>query len=612
MKLTLESFGGIIPGTDPLNLPPMGAQEADNVDLTEGTIKPWAVENEFRRLHDDSGNLLPGFPADDIAKIVQGAKVTKQGETYLFNDPAGCITIRAAVYITYVDGAGAYQEVEKATTLTVGSISRTTTGFVIHGTFPATNTFSFQKGISYRMRGPFYQVRLAADVGKGGSDTALDFPSSLSLGGSQLPSFGAPIFSTANGRSKYQYGTLEVVDVNGFQVEGSFEVPDDVSGSSVTRPVTFGKADFTFECNYIRNRIQRTYYVMTNVDASERDGPVSDVSEEVVIEPGKIVTLSIPNTGGAPKRKLYRSANSASGFARMETIAGGAATYIEDFRESLLEGLPATGDIPHATTTEAVRGALQHPAGYFVYFFGADLRPSAEWIDVPRPWAVPLEYAYTFDSDIECLALSGSTILVFTQEAVYRAHGQHPGRLAMYRISDKPILSKLTLWQDDVDVGWCNEEGLVIYDGRAGALLTGPYMRADRWQAYAPETFRARVNDKTVCLFGTVDNLRYDFRGDRTAALSHYSVTDGSAAAVWKSKVFDMPKPMQWYAARLTGVGDATVRFYGDGVERAVVTMSPQDDTLLPRMPKAWQWEVQIETDGEVTGLDLATNRREL
>lgn len=606
MKLEISKFGGIIPGTDPVNLPQNAAQTAHNVDLSEGTIKPWSTTNAFTRLHDDAGNMLPGFPAADIAIIAKGTKPTLNSMVNLFN-AVSSMSINAAVFITSEAGTETL-----SSALTINGIQMTPTGFKLNCSINTGTVKALDKGVEYSVNGPCYRVSLTAAVADGGTDAAYNFPTTLSAGSTPIPFFSVPLFTTANSRAKYQYGTLELVDVQGPVVSGNYFRPvDPPFETMVTTYYGFaftGNVDLFFDCNYLRNTPLRFFYVQQLVDGSGRDGPESDISDEIVIPPGKLAVL---NTNSSSR--LYRSANTQSGFALVRDETAAASTYTEDLLHSLGDPLPVNGNIPHATAALAVAGAIRHPAGFFVYFHGADLRPSSEWIDIPRPWAVPLEYAYTFDSTIQCLALAGDTILVFTATAVYRAHGQHPGRLAVYEISNKPILNKLTLWKDGVQVGWCDIEGLNVFDGGSGQLLTGEYMRADRWNAFTPASFKARVNDKAVCLFDGAANLRFDFRGDRSAAISTFTVTNGTAPALWRSMKFMLPKPTAWYAVRIVATEyPVTMRLYADGVEVAHQDILDQNDRLLPRMPKAWKWEVEVETLKEVRNIALATNRREL
>ncbi len=578
------------------------------------------MTNEFKRLHDDAGELVAGFDSGDIALITEASQVSKYGNTiingndkglpYLCEDPEDWITVRAWYFVDYIDSDGVAQSDWGYQTLDDVEVQRTSTGFILRGTLNKNDDtkYTFYYGTSYTITGPIYQVMLEEDEDNGGPVEDWTFPENPTAGDSQLPAFSVPLYVSTNDRDAYQYGTLQAYDVEGIQKSGSYEVGSGYEW--VEEHLLYGEVAMTFECNYLRNTSQRVYYVQQMVDDDDRDGPESEVSDEITVPPGQYLKLWTPLSSGFSKNKLYRSAQSDSGFALLDDVD--ASTYIDDFREVLTDDLPPNGNVPFDDVDEAVKGALKHPAGYAVYFDGADLRPSSEWIDTERPWACPEDYAYTFDSDIQCLALSGGTILVFTEAKVYRAHGQHPGRLALYQISNKPILDKCSLWQIGNMVGWVNEEGLCVFDGSGESLLTGDYMRADEWQALSPSSFRARTNDRTVCLFGDT-NLRFDLRGDRVDAISNFEETDGSEYFEWKSKLFRLPVASAWYAARL--VADeypVKIGFHADGRLVEEVLMLDDSDTLLPRMAKAKQWEFVIEGKHEVRSLVLATNRAEV
>jgi hypothetical protein len=600
MKLMIERFGGIIPGTDPVNLPQNAAQTAQDVDLSQGTIRPWGVTNAFRKLHTD--DVTPVMVSEVSAgEFDQPTKPSKPVITYgdLISN-AGILaifgTLNAKMWIyDRTDGTGNGTD---TTTLTKNSVTRTTTGFVLHCSFTSNMSFTMLKGDRYEIVGPLYQVNIASVAATNSTNYA--FPTSFQSGGPIIPAFTIPIYSNSGGKhaAVRQVGNLQLVDVSGPQSSGVYEYPGD---SGTTTLIVTGNVDLHFECNWLRNTPISFYYLCQNVDVADHDGPQSDVSLEALIEPGKYAIVTNPGD------KLYRSAQTESGFGLIDSAG---ATFKDDLTDAITDDLPPNGTVLDLATV----GSIVHPAGYAVYYMGATLYPSSEWIDAPRYWAVPLEYAHTLDSTIQCIALAAGTILVFTSTSVYRVHGQHPGRLTVYKVSDLPILNKLTLWRDETIVGWCNAEGLVQFDGNSGRLLTGPYMRADAWQGYTPSTFEAKVNDKAVCLTrATGTQLRFDFRGDRTAAISTFTVTNGTATATWKSKSFILPKPMAWYACRIeASTYPVTMKLYGDDTLLATVSVTGDDEQLLPRMAKCWRWELQIETTNEVRAVALATNRREL
>jgi hypothetical protein len=605
MKLMIERFGGIIPGTDPVNLPQNAAQTAQDVDLSQGTIRPWGVTNAFRSLN--NGSVMNSEVSAE--EFTQPSKPTAPAITYgdlISDSDLGSIfgNIKAKVWKfdrTDDTGTGSLTPV----TLTKDGITRTVTGFILHCSFPDPYGWllSMINGDRYEVVGPLYQVNINSNDTTGNPSSGYAFPTSFASGGPILPAFTIPIYSDSNHKhpSHRQVGNLQLVDVSGPQSSGVYQFPGD-SGNTYLQ--IGGNVDLHFECNWRRNTPISFYYLCQNVGTGAtagRDGPESNVSQVAVIEPGKYASVTNPGD------RLYRSANTSSGFGLIDSTG---ATFKDDLTDAITDDLPPNGTVLDLDTV----GSIVHPAGYAVYYMGATLYPSSEWIDAPRYWAVPLEYAYTFDSTIQCIALAAGTILVFTSTSVYRVHGQHPGRLTVYKVSDLPISSKLTLWRDETIVGWCNEEGLVQFDGNSGRLLTGPYMRANTWQTlFDPSEVTAMVNDKAVILDSPDSNVRFDFRGDRTAAISTFTVTNGTATAIWKSKSFILPKPMAWYACRIeASTYPVTMKLYGDGALLATVSVAGDDEQLLPRMAKCWRWEIQIETTNEVRAVALATNRREL
>lgn len=409
--------------------------------------------------------------------------------------------------------------------------------------------------------------------------------------------------------------------------------------------------------------------------------------------------------------KIFRSSNAEGGFGAIAdncaplashgltgtpTLAGTVYHgYVDNFRQPIVETLPPNGRfmvgdeaaIPWGNAaivnynpalddadqpanplaahlqamgrlTTILRGAIRHPAGYTFFYNGKDLRPSSEWINLERPWATPREYAHTFDSEIQCLALLEGTLLVFTQTAVYKVHGQHPARLAIYRISDKPILSNRTLWSTFDMVGWCNEEGIAVFDGNTVQLLTGEYFRANQWKPRQSADYYAQTHDKTMCLFGPVrsemgvsgkppqqNNLRFDMRGAREAAISTFDshsteLSPGTGFTVpqppfdspiaggqreppanpphqfiWRSKTFHFPKAMSWYAARV--VADeypVAVSLYSSNQwqqEAAFFATSPKE-ILLPRTPASRHWEFAISGSTQVRSFTIGTSIAEV
>lgn len=436
-NIIYDQFGGISPRLDPRKLPPGAAQVAHNCDLTEAGVSPIQTVNDFEALHDSSGEMKAGFPSSDINIITKATAPTAASDNIPMCRPlqglSGGTTwlyVIARIWKTWTDtDTGQFKvDLVGAETLTPFSIEYTDGGFTAN--FNNYNTFSdpYQPNISYRIYGPLIQFRFEKDENyNGGPETQVVYPKAEwgTFSDPVVPQFSVPLtypssmsgydFNNGVGISRFQYGSLSLTDYSIPLASGTYALPYEATTAVTTSMLQiYSSWSFTFSCNYIDNTRRKFFYIQQLVDSEDRDGPASDASNEIVVKPGQIVRVDTP-LSGYTKNRLFRSATSAeAGFYKLADVND--TEYFDNFREALTTELPPNGNIPHSTTVDAVKGALAHPAGYYTYYYGNELRPSSEWIDEGRPWAVPAEYAVAFDTEIVCQALSGGSILVFTRD----------------------------------------------------------------------------------------------------------------------------------------------------------------------------------------------------
>lgn len=557
------------------------------------------------------------------------------------------VNIRAYFSVETVDVSDGYVPEFIELTCNPYSIEYTDSGFIVHynmdsgsaaGTVTETTTWT--------VGGPYFQVEVAdssATEFMGGPNALSKFPSdeSCQIGMGRVPNISIPLYypssmdeyvdpslgqTSSNGPlspttgTTYQYGSLSIDDVTCSIADQQYTaIGTTDSHAAYAFSYGGGEVSIKFSCNFVDPRPKNFFYKQQLVDDQEREGPESEVSEEIVIRPGNIPQLLAPLSTGYTKNKIFRSATADKGFVEIAYLKDAVSGYDRDFffdtlREPVIRELYPNGNVPHSSTVEAVKGSIRHPAGYAVYYYGKDLRPSSEWINTERFWAVPEEYAYSFSYDIVCLALSGDTILAFTDK-VFRLFGQNPERLSVSLLSDHPILNKLSLWKIGNTVGWVTNEGIAVYDG-SEKLLTSEYFRAEQWQSLNPRDFSADINDRSILLTNNeegYENLRFDLRGDGKAAISTFDSTDTSSEYQWKSKVFVSEKAISWKCARITASKfPVKVKLYGDGRQIASRLALSDKSFLLPRMPKAKQWEVEFEGDNEIRRFEMATSITDL
>jgi len=311
MKIELANFGGIIPSRDPIALPAEGAQVAKNVDLSGATLRPWSVTNAFTRLHDDDNEMVAGFDVTEIAKITQAGQVTLTKAIpmpvpfwkYVVNGgvvvPYGWLTVKAYFFFNYVDPAtGDYESDSKSFWLLSTGAKHTPNGFILHTYAYSAVSYTFKTNVAYQVHGPlfkFYLTPFATRRYAGGPDAIYNLPTNVYSGSDQIPSVAVPLLYPTSFTSydddddyitaaydnsvtnediaTYQYGTLVCTDYNGEQLTGSRMFPGVAGDETVAVSWNLGSMSFTFDCNYVRNRAERYYYVQQMIDASDRDGP---------------------------------------------------------------------------------------------------------------------------------------------------------------------------------------------------------------------------------------------------------------------------------------------------------------------------------------------------
>jgi len=441
-SIVYDQFGGIFPRLDPRKLPPGAAQTAHNCDLTSGDLVPINVVNDFEALHDSAGAMKAGFPSSDIDIITKADPPTLNSSIRMCIPMEGgsniWLSVISRMWASYIDpGSGNfYVDLVDAQTLAAYNVTYTPTGFITNYRNLSNMSDPFYEDISYTIHGPLFAFNFFAEEDyKGGPEETVWFPNNTwgTYSDPRIPTFSVPLTypismsgydaGDGTGISRFQYGSCTCIDAAAPDSTGRYSLPEGVTGPVTT---TFVPANsifsFTFDCNYVINT-QRTYfYIQQMIDSEDRDGPQSDASEEVIVEPGEIVRLNTPQQAGYTKNRLFKSSTSSeSGFRKLEDVDG--TEYFDNFREALTTNLPPNGNVPHATPVEAVQGALAHPAGYYMYFYENELRPSSEWIDEGRPWAVPEEYAIAFDTPVLCQALAGGSILAFTLDQGIAATG---------------------------------------------------------------------------------------------------------------------------------------------------------------------------------------------
>lgn len=231
-------------------------------------------------------------------------------------------------------------------------------------------------------------------------------------------------------------------------------------------------------------------YVYTRVTSFGEESEPCPISDDLVVSPGNVVTLSgfvtAPAGRGFNKQRIYRSQTGTTGGANLYFIAerdDSSANFVDNLGPSqFVEPLPSLDWNP---PPDELKGLVAMPNGIMVGYVGKDLYFSEPY----RPHAWPEKYSLSANYDIVSLAVSGSTLVVGTKGWPELVGGSSPDTMTMERLElTMPCVNE----QGMVDMGYSilypSNDGLVMVQGGAPALISGPVFTRDQWLRLDPKT----------------------------------------------------------------------------------------------------------------------------
>jgi len=720
--IILNKFGGLIPKLDKRNLPHEGAQKAHNCNLYGGKLAPIDVTGPFNVLHDpDTGDMKSQIPDGNIISITEPATPSIAERINLFrpDDWAGW-EIRVGMWVSYFDGYGNYQELDVSPSLVAGSgyWERTQEGFILRINSYA-KTFTAQAGLYYDVYGVNFGITCPADTKYyGGPEATHTIPDTgyLDRSSPHWPIFSIPLTapidysdytdgSTVYTGERYQYGTLQLVDVNMPVPLPNVDMTDKLANRSVTL-LSAGQVEFHFKANYQRNAQQFVSYVTTAVDqrvsegylnnliilgaitslqmkeirygasdlpnagsirvtnssgntdtfaytsyslaagvytfqgishtltytysaddavvimdttSTGKEGPPSDISDLIVLEPNEILKLTVARPANYTRQNIYRAGTSQSFRLLADEVE--ADVYFDTFIDSLSDALPPYGNYPQATLASAKVGSIIVGGHTSIIADGDEIRPSEPY----KQWVYPEEYAFPADATILAMVSFDSSFIVFTDTnsvtsevgKVFLISGQNPKWLNRSEISGaKPLLNKRSVCKIDQTAFYASSDGMVAVGPGGMQVITEGLFTREEWLDYEPASMSAYTNDNSIFIIGLLAtnplNMRIDL-GEGLATITTFDAWN-SAEFDWKSKSFALDRPASWrnlqviadgYPVELTIIGD------GGNAEETVLVGSDKAMTW-PRMQKCRNWEVQLKGRSTVQKVAIATNVQEL
>jgi hypothetical protein len=444
------------------------------------------------------------------------------------------------------------------------------------------------------------------------------------------------VYYTGNGAPKYSYAPHATPILGGFNLG----IPK--PGNAPTLGVTVGVGTPKIR-----------YYVFCYVSPLGEEGPPSPVSTSLSCVDGDTVTINFTsdslgayNLGTGSMRRVYRTAlgTTTSVYERVGDYPIATLSVTESLLDvSLGEIIPSTTWFPPPNGLETaplpvMKGLKISPNGFMVGYSGNALCPSE--INLPHAYD-PLNQL-AFPGQITGLAITGDSIIVFTDDMPYLVTGSSPSSLTAIKIDHPQTCpSKASIVNMGGYVLFASPDGLCSITANDLQIVTQAYLTRDQWQAYSPATLRGFFYEgiylgfsdasafmfdmrENTAIFTTLDHATFDFISgytDLATDILYLLKTDGSinswetgaaTSLTWKSKPLRLPKPICPAALRAYASGSFTLKLYADGNLVFTGTVTNNEVVRLPSGYRAKEFQVEVSGTSVIDSLSIANSVMEL
>lgn len=419
-----------------------------------------------------------------------------------------------------------------------------------------------------------------------------------------------------------------------------------IAGARVTGTLVNGALISYFTFGYDTTRLSEytidRAYTYTYLTAWGEEGPPSDPSAVVAVDPSQLVDLSAiatpPSGRNITAVRIYRTITTKAGtqYQLMGEIATGIATYRDDADDD-----EATDVLPTIGWTEPpddLEGLVYHPGGFFAGFVGRTLYMSEPY----HPHAWPTAYGLSVDHDIVGLGVSGNSICILTTGYPYILTGDRPDTMTKSRIpSPQACISARSIVETENAVIYASPDGLCVisYSTQDINVITKDYYDKDGWTSLNPATMHGAVYDKRyhgwttagAIIFGLYEGgAALSTTTEAAAGAFHDPSTDtlliiqGANIKSWRAGSDNLPARWQsrrWMTAKPTAFN--TVRVRADAYP-VTVTITDQDGNTtsrsvstdraqrFPKHRSGKSWKIKVETTSEVTEVLVSSSMQEL
>ncbi len=353
-------------------------------------------------------------------------------------------------------------------------------------------------------------------------------------------------------------------------------------------------------------------------------------------------------TLGPIRRKLYRTEGTSAQFqlVAIEPAVGAWTNnqYVDSILDTALPG-DALVSADWAAPPSTMQGGVLHPSGMLLGFDGQTLYVSEAF----QPHAYPAQYQLYTEYPIVGIAVAGTSVVVCTTAYPYLLIGTTPGQMYLQRSAEPlPCLSKRGIVCMGSAVVFPSTYGLVSVDINSGtSIITETIFDYREWQARQPSTMfgsyamgrihmyspglasdqwliiDARENiattfDQTATAFHTDTITGEHLFASGTTVKLFDDTTQTPLTYTWQSKMFVMPHPLNFGAARINfdpAVTNPSVTFtvYSDNditttgmVQRFTKVITSRTPFRLPAGFKSYRWQFSVVGTDLVKSIELA------
>lgn len=440
------------------------------------------------------------------------------------------------------------------------------------------------------------------------------------------------VYFTGDGVPKMTYASIATSSGDGIYPSTAYDlgVPAPASGPTATVQGTPTDPE---------SIVESRAYVYTFVTAKGEEGPPSPASAVVDWQDGQTVDLTgmegVP-TGNynVTAKRIYRVGGTGTSYLFVKEIGTGTSATDDVAAADLGEELPSTDWDPPPSDLHSL---IALPNGSLAGLSKNQLCLSVPY--VPHAW--PVGYRYTLDYDGLALGAFGQSIVVPTEGPPYLATGADPRSMSLDDLETSyPCMSDDSLVDMGYSVVYAGSDGLISVSRSGVQNITESLFSKTQWRALKPETMKAfRAEDKYLCFYddGTTQGaFLLDSRGEELTFIDLY--VDGGWADPktnelflldndqvyewdagsdlthsWKSKVFRLPRPVNFAAARIEAAGyPVHLKVWADGDLKFDADVASSRVFTLPGGFLSDVWEFELSGTAKVQTIEMAQSVEEL